>query len=132
MRAEEIMTKDPGCVTPYQTVADAVRVMESEDCGIVPVVESDRNFHIVGVVTDRDIALRACREDGTGPAARIDSLMTSNVFCVHPDDDLDRVSQVMQRSGVRRVPVVNDSDELLGIISMKDLADKVGEEKIGN
>ena len=132
MKAEEIMTRDPGTVTPTQTVAEAVRVMSAEDCGIVPVVESDRDHHIVGVITDRDVALRACAADGSGPDTTVSSVMTSNVFCVNPSDDLSRVREVMERAGVRRVPVVTEDKKLLGIISMKDLAENAGNKEIGN
>lgn len=131
MKAEQIMTRDPRTVTPNQTVAEAVKVMTNEDCGVVPVVRSDRELQVVGVVTDRDIALRACNENGTGPAATVSSVMTSNVFCVNPSDDLARVREVMESAGVRRVPVVDDNKHLLGIISMKDVAENVGDNEVG-
>jgi CBS domain-containing protein len=131
MKAEEIMTRDPRSVTPLQTVAEAVKVMQTEDCGIVPVVQSDGNLQVIGVITDRDIALRACRPDGHGPEEKIESVMTEHVFCVHPDDDITRVSQVMESAGIRRVPVVGRNNELMGIISIKDLADNLDDREIG-
>jgi CBS domain-containing protein len=131
MRAEEIMTRDPRTVTPNQTVADAVKVMTTEDCGIVPVVESDRDMHVVGVITDRDIALRACAPDGPGPNASVSSVMSSNVFCVSPSDELGRVREVMESAGVRRVPVVTEDQKLLGIISIKDIAENAGDREVG-
>lgn len=125
------MTRDPRTVTPNQTVAEAVKVMTNEDCGVVPVVRSDRELQVVGVVTDRDIALRACNENGPGPSATVSSVMTSNVFCVNPGDDLARVREVMESAGVRRVPVVDDNQQLLGIISMKDVAENTGDKEVG-
>jgi CBS domain-containing protein len=131
MRAEEIMTRDPRTVTPKQTVADAVKVMASENCGIVPVVESDRDMHVVGVVTDRDIALRACASSKNGPDEAVSAVMTSNVFCVSPSDSVSRVREVMESAGVRRVPVVSEDKQLLGIISLKDVAENSGEREVG-
>jgi CBS domain-containing protein len=131
MRAEQIMTRDPRTVTPNQTVAEAVKVMTTEDCGVVPVVQSDRELQVIGVVTDRDIALRACAENGPGPSASVSSVMTSNVFCVSPNDDLARVREVMESAGVRRVPVVDDNRHLLGIISLKDVAENAGDNEVG-
>lgn len=131
MKAEEIMTRDPRTVTPSQTVSEAVKVMSAENCGIVPVVESDRDMHIVGVVTDRDVALRACAPEGPGPDGAVSSVMTSNVFCVSPQDDLSRVCQVMESAGVRRVPVVSEDNRLLGIISLKDVAENAGDREVG-
>jgi CBS domain-containing protein len=131
MRAEEIMTRDPRTVTPNQTVAEAVKVMSTENCGIVPVVESDRDLHVVGVITDRDIALRACAPDGPGPDASVSSIMSSNVFCVSPGDDVSRVCEVMESAGVRRVPVVTEDQKLLGIISLKDIAGNAGDREVG-
>lgn len=132
MNAEQIMTRDPQSVTATQTVADAVKVMTTENCGVVPVVESDRENTVIGVVTDRDIALRACAEDASGPAATISSVMSSSVFSVAPSDDLARVREVMQNAGVRRVPVVDDKGKLLGIISMKDVAENLGAREVGD
>src|SRR5688572_3671162 len=105
MKAEEIMTSSPQTVTLNQTVAEAVGVMTAQQCGIVPVVDSDGSLNVVGVITDRDIALRACGTDGAGPKSSVSSVMTSNVFCVAPDDDLAHVCEVMEGAGVRRVPV---------------------------
>lgn len=131
MKAEQIMTRDPRTVTPNQTVADAVKVMSNESCGVVPVVQSDREMQVIGVLTDRDIALRACGENAQGPAASVSSVMTSNVFCVSPSDDLARVREVMESAGVRRVPVVDDKKHLLGIISLKDVAENLGDREVG-
>ena len=131
MRAEEIMTRSPRTVTPDQTVAEAVRVMASEGCGIVPVVASGDASNIIGVVTDRDVALRACAPNGQGPHESISAVMTSNVFCVSPDDELARVTEVMESAGIRRVPVVGENNKLLGIISIADVARNADDSRVG-
>jgi len=131
MKASEIMTRNPGTVLPSQSVADAVKIMRSEECGIVPVLASDNSETIIGVLTDRDIALNACGDGGKGPSTEVSAVMTKNLFCVHPDDDLGNVREVMRNAGVRRVPVVEKNDHLIGIISLKDLADNIGNSDLG-
>lgn len=131
MKAEEIMTATPRTVTPLQSVADVVSVMKAENCGIVPVVESEGSLNVIGVVTDRDIALRACSPQGAGPDSTVSSVMTSNVFCVAPNDDISRVLEVMESAGIRRVPVIEDDKRLVGIISFKDLATSTNDTQVG-
>lgn len=129
-RAEEIMTREPSCVSPTQQVADAVEIMKKEDCGVVPVVDSKAGGSLVGIITDRDIALRACCDGAGGPSTTISQVMTTNLFCVAPQDSIERVRQVMSEGGVRRVPVVEEN-RLVGIISMKDLSDESSARVVG-
>ncbi len=129
-RAEEIMTRKPSTVSPTQSVADAVEIMTSQDCGVVPVIDSTTGNALVGLITDRDIALRACGEGGSGPSATIAEVMTTNIFCVTPQDSIERVREVMTEAGVRRVPVV-DENRLVGIISMKDFAQEASSDVVG-
>jgi CBS domain-containing protein len=124
------MTREPACVSPTQQVADAVEIMKSQDCGVVPVVDSKSGGSLVGIITDRDIALRACCDGGSGPGTTIAEVMTTNLFCVAPEDSIERVRQVMTEGGVRRVPVV-ENDRLVGIISMKDLSDESSARVVG-
>ena len=130
MRAEEVMTRDPKAITSSQTVADAVQIMKTEHCGVVPIVDEGENT-IVGLVTDRDIALGCCDSGGLGPDTPISTVMSTNLFCVDKSEDLSAVQQMMERSGVRRIPVVEEDNRLVGIISMKDLADNLGDGKFG-
>ncbi len=130
MKASEIMTSSPQTVTAAQQVADAIQIMKAENCGVVPVVSPEDNSSLVGLVTDRDIALKACEEGASGPQMPVVEAMTTNLFVVSPDDPLPRVKQIMEDAGVRRVPVV-ENDRLVGIISMKDLADKLHYNSIG-
>lgn len=129
-RAEEIMTRQPSCVSPSQSVADVVQIMQSQDCGVVPVVDSTSGGSLVGIVTDRDIALRACSSGAQGPTTSVVDVMTTNLFCVAPQDSIERVREVMAEAGVRRVPVVEDS-KLVGIISMKDVATEASSQEVG-
>jgi len=130
LTAKEIMTRMPQTVTPTQTVADAVQIMKSESCGVVPVVNPEDGSSLVGIITDRDIALRACAPGCDGVETPVVEVMSSNLFVVAPEDPLPRVRQIMETAGVRRVPVC-DHDRLVGIISLKDLADNAPSGELG-
>ena len=130
MKASEIMTHIPQTVTPTQTVADAVEIMKSENCGVVPVVSPEDNQSLVGIITDRDIALRACSMGREGAATPVVEAMSTNLFVVAPEDPLPRVKAIMEEAGVRRVPVVEEN-RLVGIISLKDLADNADSSELG-
>lgn len=122
MKAKELMTKNPACVTPLTTTQEAARLMESEDVGSLPVVESRDTLRLTGIVTDRDIALRVVGQ-GLPNTTPISQVMTSgNLVCVRPDESLDEVEHLMADHQVRRVPVVDQNDCILGVIAQADLA----------
>jgi CBS domain-containing protein len=128
MRAREIMTREPACCTPETTAEEVARLMRDHDCGVIPVVDGPNSKTLVGVVTDRDIALR-CVGEGRGPEAPVSSLMTSSPESCSPDDDVHDVEEVMMKRQVRRVPIIDAAGHLVGIIAQADLARKVGDEK---
>jgi CBS domain-containing protein len=130
MTASEIMTPVPQTVTPDQSIADAVEIMRNESCGVVPVVRPEDGSTLVGIITDRDIALRACGPGCEGAEMQIEEAMSTNLFVVAPDDTIPHVREVMESAGVRRVPVV-DNDQLVGIISLCDVAAIIDRESIG-
>ncbi len=130
LKASQIMTRMPQTVTATQSVADAIQIMKAENCGVVPVVSPEDSSSLIGLVTDRDIALKACEEGGSGPETLVVEAMTTNLSVVAPDDPLPHVQQIMEEAGVRRVPVV-ENDRLVGIISMKDLADHANAQTVG-
>ena len=121
MKAREIMTERPACVTPDNTIADAARLMAKHDCGCIPVVEDDESRFLVGVITDRDLALRGVAR-GRSPETPVKELMTTDVSAVSPDDPLDKVEELMADLQVRRVPVVDEDGCCIGIIAQADLA----------
>jgi CBS domain-containing protein len=130
MKAVDIMTRDPQTVTAAQPVADAIEIMKNENCGVVPVVSPEDGSSLVGIVTDRDIAMKACCDGGNGPTMPIVEAMSTNLYVVDPEDTLPRIRSIMEEAGVRRVPVV-DNERLVGIISMKDIAENVTTREIG-
>ena len=133
----DVMTPDPVCVSERDSIREVARIMAREDTGVVPVIEGKK---IVGMITDRDIVVRLVAE-GKDPAnAHVNEAMTKNVRAVKENDSVNDALNLMSSAQVRRVPVVNDSNEIVGIVSMKDLAetgsqqDKIGQtvEKISS
>lgn len=119
--ARDIMTESPAVCTQDTTAQDAAQMMEKNDCGSLPVVESRDSMKLIGMVTDRDLALRVLGR-GQGPDTKVREAMTRNVSSVRLDDDLDAVERVMSGQQVRRVPVVDDQDRVAGIVAQADLA----------
>jgi CBS domain-containing protein len=121
MKARELMTGAPSCCTPDDTARDATRAMRERDCGLIPIVESKNSRRVVGVVSDRDIALRAVAE-GKSPDTPLRELMTSAPSCCGLDDDIKDIERTMADRQVRRVVIVDDGGECAGIIAQADIA----------
>lgn len=121
MKARDLMTPDPAQVTPSDSLQRVSQLMAEHDCGCIPVVTSADQRSLLGVVTDRDIAIRAVAE-GRPVTTPIGEIMTTNPDVVAPDDDLDRVEKLMSDRQIRRVVVVDGAGECVGIIAQADLA----------
>lgn len=126
MQVRKMMTSNPACVTPEDSARDAARLMREHDCGLIPVVESHESKRLVGVVTDRDLALRAIGE-GKGADTKVSELMSRDPSCASPDTDMSEVERIMSERQVRRVPVVDSGGRLAGIVAQADLA--LGEDR---
>jgi CBS domain-containing protein len=118
MRVAEVMTRDVRLIEPNQTIRDAARLMAEMDAGIMPVREGDR---LVGMITDRDIAVRAVAQ-GRGPDTAVREVMTDEVKYCYEDDDTNDVARNMADIQVRRLPVLTREKRLVGIISLGDMA----------
>ena len=121
MKARDLMTPDPAQVTPSDSLQRVSQLMAEHDCGCIPVVTAADQRSLVGVITDRDIAIRAVAE-GRPATTPVGEIMTANPDCVTPDDDLERVEQLMSDRQIRRVVVVDETGECVGIIAQADLA----------
>ena len=127
MRIQDIMTKDPSCVTPDASVREAAQVMKREDVGIVPVVEGQSGRRLVGVVTDRDIAIR-CIADGKDGTCRVrDVMSTDDLATCRENDDVDNLMDAMRTEKVRRIPIVDERGSLVGIVSQADVLRKTSD-----
>ena len=125
----EVMTSNPECVTEKDSVRDAARIMKSQDTGVVPVVDGRK---IVGLITDRDIVVRGLAEGKNLENARVNELMTKSVRSVRETATVDEALDLMSSADIRRVPVVNGSDEIVGIISIGDISmGSTREDKVG-
>ncbi|HSP35288.1 MAG TPA: CBS domain-containing protein [Thermoanaerobaculia bacterium] len=127
----DVMTQNPKSVSEKDSVRDAARIMRDQDTGIVPVVDQGRK--IIGLITDRDIVVRAVADGKDLNNCRVNEVMSKSVRTVREDDSVGDVLNVMSGAQVRRVPVVNGNNELVGIVSMKDLATDTKENgKVGH
>ena len=115
----DAMTSNPKGVDTSTTIADAARLMKSEDVGPLPVVEGDR---LVGMVTDRDIVLRVVAEGKDPQSATVGEIASRDLITVDPQQDLDEALRLMAQHQVRRLPVVEEDGRLVGILAQADVA----------
>lgn len=121
MKANDLMTRNPKTCEPAHDLLCALRIMKEEDTGIVPVTEGNGQARVVGVVTDRDIALELGARDASPSEVKVGDVMSADVFSVGPDAEVSEVSRRMQEAQVRRILVVEEG-RLIGIVSTADLA----------
>jgi CBS domain-containing protein len=135
MQAKDLMTPDPTTCRPSDHLDAVLDVMRNEDCGIVPITEGNGDQRVVGVVTDRDIALHLGRKDARPSDVKVSDVMTTDIVSCEPNADIQEISRKMQKAQVRRV-LITEGKRLCGVISTADLArasaekpdDKLGEE----
>ena len=124
----DVMTPNPECVSDKDSIRDAARIMKDQDTGVVPVVNGKK---VVGLITDRDIVVRGIAEGKNLENAKVTDLMTKNVRSVREDATIDEVLAVMTSAEIRRVPVVNSSDEIIGIVALGDISRGNVDGKVG-
>jgi CBS domain-containing protein len=127
MKVREAMTGDVRLTDPDRSIREAAEMMADQDIGALPVGENDR---LVGMITDRDIAVRAVAR-GLDPDTKIREVMSQEVMYCFDDEELDDATQHMGDTKVRRLPVLNRDKRLVGIISISDLTRREGAEQIG-
>ncbi len=115
----ELMTVKPRTVKVGDTVVDAAKLMRGEDTGIAPVVDGGR---LVGVVTDRDIAIRVVAEGRDPQATKVEEIASQNLVTIDPQQDLDGALRLMAQHQVRRLPVVEEDGKLVGVVAQADVA----------
>jgi CBS domain-containing protein len=120
MKVGEVMTRDVVLIAPSDTICDAARKMAECDAGALPVGENDR---LVGVITDRDIAIRAVAEE-LGPDTLVREVMSPQVLYCYEDESVEHVAENMGEQQIRRLPVMNRDKRLVGIVSIADLSRK--------
>lgn len=120
-QAKDIMCQSPQCCSPDNTIQEAAKMMNRCDCGAIPVIEEGEKRKAVGVITDRDIAVRAVAE-GKGPETKVRECMSSPLAIVGFDSSVQECCDIMERSKIRRLMVVDSDGELCGVISQADIA----------
>ncbi|MBX3540742.1 MAG: CBS domain-containing protein [Chelatococcus sp.] len=127
MRVSEVMTRDVRVASPDDTIQQAARIMAEIDAGIVPVGDNDR---LVGMLSDRDIAVRAVAQ-GKDPSTPIGEVMTRDIKYCFEDEDAEEVCQNLGDQQIRRIPVVDRAKRLVGILSLGDIATSNGVSGVG-
>jgi CBS domain-containing protein len=122
MQVREIMTREPGSCAPETKIQDVARMMVEHDCGGIPVVESSGSKRPVGVITDRDIAVRVVAEGRDPSRTTARECMSSPVFTVTPETEVESCCQILEQHQVRRLPVVDERGNLCGMIAQADIA----------
>lgn len=125
MKCSEVMTQDPSCCLPTDTVFDAAQLMKSEGVGPIPIVNDKQTKKLAGIVTDRDLALKVVAEGLDPKQTKIEEVMTTGVQSCGPDDDVTNVLKLMEQHHIRRIPIVDDKDCLVGIIAQADIATRI-------
>ena len=127
MKVKEVMTRDIEKISADNYIKDAASMMRSMDVGALPVCENDK---LVGIITDRDIAIRAVA-DGLDPSAcTVREAMSNDVCWCYEDDDVEKAAELMEQQQIRRLPVFDRSNHAVGIVSLGDLATRNGNDRL--
>jgi CBS domain-containing protein len=121
----EVMTKDPACCPPTDTAARAAELMKSGNVGSIPVIANEQTRQLVGIVTDRDLALKIVAGALDAKLTKVEAVMTRTVVTCLADDDLQKALDAMTQHQLRRIPVVDRENKVVGIIAQADVATRV-------
>lgn len=123
----DVMTRGVRTMAPSDTVVQAAQAMDELNVGVIPVCEGQK---LVGMVTDRDIVVRGVAQEGDPKTLKLADVMSTNVRCAREDDDIDDVLSEMASTQIRRMPVVDGRERLVGIVTLGDIAAKdIGDEE---
>jgi CBS domain-containing protein len=124
----DIMTANPSTIEPDQSVVEAAKIMKQQDAGVVPVTENGR---LTGMVTDRDIAIRVVAEGKDPQSTKVREVASKNLVTIDPQQDLDEALHLMAKHQVRRLPVVEEDGQLVGVVAQADVAREGDDTKTG-
>ena len=124
-KCNEVMTKNPLCCLPEDLVTKAAGLMKSENIGSIPVVENEQTRKLVGIVTDRDLTLKIVAEGLVAKSTKVEAVMTRMVVTCRAEDDLQKALDAMSEHQLRRIPVVDGDNKIVGIIAQADVATRV-------
>jgi CBS domain-containing protein len=124
----ELMTVRPRTVKAGESIVEAAKLMRGEDSGIAPIVDGER---LVGVLTDRDIAIRVVAEGRDPKETKVEEIASQNLVTIDPQQGMDEALRLMAQHQVRRLPVVEEDGKLVGIVSQADVARRVDAQRTG-
>jgi CBS domain-containing protein len=122
MLVKDIMTENPTCCTADTNLQEVAKMMLDSDCGAIPVVESNNHKRPIGVVTDRDITVRTVAKGDNPLNMTAKSVMTKNVVTATPDMSVEDCVDLMEEHQVRRIPVVDENGNCIGMVAQADVA----------
>jgi CBS domain-containing protein len=123
------MTKNPFCCLPNDSVEKAASMMKRENVGSIPVIETEQTKKLIGIVTDRDLALKIIAGGLDPKSTKVNAVMTHEVVTCLEDDDVQKALDAMAEHQLRRIPVVNTDNTIVGIIAQADVATRVDQPK---
>jgi len=124
-KCNEVMTKNPVCCLQNDTVLKAAELMKSENVGSIPVIENEQTQKLIGIVTDRDLTLKIVAEGRDTKSTKVDAVMTHKVVTCRAEDDLQKALDAMAEHQLRRIPIVDANNRVVGIIAQADVATRV-------
>ena len=124
-KCDEVMTKNPVCCLPNDMVAEAAKLMKSGNIGSIPVIENEQTKKLIGIVTDRDLTLKIVAEGLDAKSTKVEAVMTRKVVTCLAGDDLQKALDAMAEHQLRRIPVVDNDNKVVGIIAQADVATRV-------
>jgi len=124
-KCNEVMTKNPVCCLPNDMVAKVAQLMKRKDIGPVPIIENEQTKKLVGIVTDRDLALKIVAEGRDAKSTKAEEVMTRKVVTCRGEDDVQKALDAMSEHQLRRIPVVDNDNRIVGIIAQADVATRV-------
>ncbi len=128
MKVKDVMHKGAAFVAPDTLVSEIAKRMRDNDIGVMPVTADG---HLVGIVTDRDITCRAVADGKDSGRLTAKDVMSGKVVCCSPDDDVAKAIKTMETKRIRRMPVTDSAENMVGILSLGDISHKVGDELSG-
>ena len=128
-KCKEVMTKDPIYCLPTNMVSEAAELMRKEHIGSVLVIDSEQSKKLVGIVTDRDLALKVVADGLDAKSTKVEAVMTHKVITRRSNNDLQKALNSMAKYQLRRIPIVDKDNKILGIIAQADVATRVDHPK---
>lgn len=124
---KEVMTPNPLCCLPTDHVKSVAQIMKRENIGPMPVIDSQESRKLIGIITDRDLAMKIVGEGRDVESTKVEAVMTRKVVTCREDDELQRAMKLMSKHQLRRIVIVDHANKVVGIISQADLATRMNQ-----